>query len=101
MTPPQKHDGRNARGKTMARSNRIFIDSFTSLDDIPKRDRRDPDVLLEFFERTGTRRVSTFEMDQHIMNALNALEKRGRLKWTDEPYPWHGFKLIPAQKDPS
>lgn len=72
---------------------RIYMDCFTSLDDMPKKKRRDPDELLKFFERTKTRRVSTFEMDQGIMNAMNALEKRGVLKWTDTPYPWHGFTL--------
>lgn len=78
------------------KTNRIHIDCFSSLDDIPKRKRRDPDVLLAFFVRTKTTRVSTFEMDQGIMNAMNALEKRGRLVWVDGQYPWHDFKLLPA-----
>lgn len=71
----------------------VYIDCFSSLDDIPKRDRRKPDVLLAFFQKTGTRRVSTFEMDAKIMDAMNALEKAGKLEWVESGYPWHAFKL--------
>jgi hypothetical protein len=66
---------------------------FTSLDDIPKRDRSKPDVLLKFFQESGVRQVSTFEMTQPIYNALKALEKDGQLKLLDTPYPWIGFQL--------
>lgn len=73
----------------------VYIDCFSSLDDIPKRKRRDPDVLLAFFQKTGTRRVSTFEVDDKIMNAMNVLRDRGALKWSeDSVYPWHDFTLI-------
>lgn len=72
---------------------RIFIDSFSSLDDMPKKKRRDPETLLKFFRESGTRRVSTFEMDQHIMDAMNKLEKGGKLEWIVSAYPWHAFRL--------
>lgn len=72
----------------------VYIDSFSSLDDIPKKKRRDPDVLLAFFQKTGTRRVSTFEMDEKIMDAMNKLKERGLLEWSEDSlYPWHDFKL--------
>lgn len=73
----------------------IYVDSFSSLDDIPKKDRAHDDVLLAFFAKSGVRRVSTFEMTQPIMNAMNRLEKAGKLKWVESAYPWHAFELLP------
>jgi len=75
---------------------RVFVDSFTSLDDIPKKQRAKTDVLLAFFQKTGTRRVSTFEMDDRIMTAMQQLEKDGKLEWVESGYPWHEFKLTDA-----
>lgn len=74
-------------------ASRIMIDSFSSLDDIPKRDRSNEAVLLSFFVKSGTRRVSTFEMTQPIMNAMERLAKDGKLKWVKSDYPWHAFEL--------
>lgn len=75
-------------------ANRVFIDTFSSLDDIPKKDRAKADVLLAFFQRTGVRRVSTFEMDAKIMRAMESLKAAGKLEWVESGYPWHAFKLI-------
>lgn len=72
---------------------KIYLDSFSSLDDIPKKDRSKRDVLLKFFKDSKIRRVSTFEMTQPIWNVLKALEKDGELTFVDSGYPWHAFKL--------
>lgn len=72
---------------------RIYVDSFSSLDDIPKKQRSKADVLMAFFQKTGTRRVSTFEMDDKIMSAMKQLETDGKLEWVESAYPWHDFKL--------
>lgn len=72
---------------------KIYLDSFSSLDDIPKKDQSKRDVLLAFFKKTKTRRVSTFEMTQPIWNTLKALEKDGELTFVESSYPWHAFKL--------
>lgn len=72
---------------------RLFLDRFTSLDELPKKQRTDPDALLRYFREHQIRRVSTFEMTQGIMNAMKALEKRGVLRWVDSAYPWHDFEL--------
>lgn len=74
-------------------ANRIHIDTFSSLDDIPTKDRSKVDVLLGFFKKSKVRRVSTFEMTQPIWNALKALEKAGELTFVESGYPWHDFKL--------
>lgn len=72
---------------------KLYMDSFTSLDDIPKKDRSKSDVLLECFKKSKVRRVSTFEMTQPIWNALKALETAGELTFVESGYPWHAFKL--------
>jgi hypothetical protein len=70
---------------------------FSSLDDIPKKDRAKGDVLLAFFRESGTRQVSTFEMTQPIWNALKRLEKDGHLTLIDSPYPWIKFTMPQVQ----
>jgi hypothetical protein len=75
---------------------RIYLDTFSSLDDIPKKDRSKPAVLLEFFQKSNCRRVSTFEMTQPIWNALKKLEADGKLEFVESGYPWHAFKLLPC-----
>lgn len=78
----------------------MFFDRFSTLDDIPRRKRHNPEMLLEFLRASGVRRISTFEMDDKIMGALESLHERGaiRLHEADEDqYPWHGFDL-PTEK---
>jgi hypothetical protein len=69
---------------------------FTSLDDIPVKDRAKPDVLLKFFRESGVRRVSTFEMTDKIWLAIKQLETDGHIKLVDSPYPWHKFTMSSA-----
>lgn len=74
----------------------VRLCSFSSLDDIPVKDRAKGDVLLSFFKSSGVRQVSTFEMTQPIWNALKRLEKDGELTLVDCPYPWIKFTM-PAE----
>lgn len=73
---------------------RVIIDSFSSLDDLPKKKRSDPDSLLAFLKETGTTRISTFEMDHKIARALSVLVERGQIRRVETPYPWLGFRLV-------
>ncbi|HLA60949.1 MAG TPA: hypothetical protein VK626_01765 [Nitrospiraceae bacterium] len=70
---------------------------FTSLDDIPVKDRAKSDVLLAYFRQSGTRQVSTFEMTQPIWNTLKLLEKDGHLTLIDSAYPWIKFTMPSEQ----
>jgi hypothetical protein len=74
----------------------VRVCCFSSLDDIPKRDRSKADVLLKFFQESGVRQVSTFEMTQPIWDALKRLERDGELAFVESDYPWHKF-IIPAK----
>lgn len=71
----------------------VRLCSFSSLDDIPKKDRSKYDVLLAFFRKSGVRQVSTFEMTQPIYDTLKRLEKDGHLTLVDSPYPWIRFTM--------
>ena len=49
----------------------IFIDCFTSLDELKGRDRADPEKILAVLERTG--RFSTFDVDKRMAKAMTWL----------------------------
>jgi hypothetical protein len=66
-----------------------FVDQFTTLDDLPAKDRRDDDVVLHHLRLAG--RFSIFDATEHedLARTLTRLERNGRLK-TDNScgYPW-------------
>jgi hypothetical protein len=59
---------------------RIYIDCFSSLDDLPKKKYRDLDAVESAVKSVG--RISVFEAtnDMRLARTLDELEKAGRLK---------------------
>lgn len=72
-------------------SGRVFIDTFSSMDDLPKKYWGDEMSVLEVLR--VTRRVSTFEMNQTLMDTLNRLEAKGLITDLKGGYPWHEYKI--------
>jgi len=76
----------------MSKSGRIWIDSFTSLDDLKPAQVNNPDLLLHALKMA--KRVSTFELSERpsLCNAIEALKKRGLVQFDQSlGYPWIGF----------
>lgn len=70
---------------------RIFIDTFSAFDELPKKYWGDDNTVLEMLKKVG--RVSTFEMNQTLMNTLNRLVAKGKITDLKSGYPWHSYKI--------
>ena len=71
---------------------RIFIDRFSSIDHLTKRQLADDDLVLTTLRMTP--RVSTFEMLENIAvrRAVERLIKKGVIQLNNDlGYPWHGI----------
>jgi hypothetical protein len=72
----------------------VRIDSFTSLDDLTKKQRRDPDAVLAALR--NVKRISCWDMETgNLWVTVNDLEKRGLIV-TDNTvgYPWIGVRVV-------
>ncbi len=80
------------------KTGRIFIDRFSSIDHLTKRDLADDDVVMRALHSTP--RVSTFEMSENIgvRNAIERLERAGKIIMDTESvgYPWIAIKFVDA-----
>ena len=85
------------RGAAVKRANpprsgakaRVFVDTFSSFDDLKARQRRDPDVVLSVLARAG--RFSCFEMSEHcrtLWPTVLGLERDGLIEILPAGYPW-------------
>jgi hypothetical protein len=71
---------------------RVFIDIFSSLDDLPKAKRRDALAVLALLAKTG--KFSCFEIDDALASALRKLERREWMETTHRlGYPWIGVVI--------
>lgn len=73
----------------------VFIDCFTSLDDLPKKLHGDEDSVFQAL--IYARRVSTFEMTQPLWNTMKRLESKGRIRIEKSGYPWHNVTIVDQQ----
>lgn len=74
---------------------RIYLDRFTSMDDLAKRWWGKPERVLAHMRNHDISRISTFEMNDTLMNTLQYLVASGKLvEHKDEPYPWHKFTVV-------
>jgi hypothetical protein len=74
---------------------RIFIDRFSSLDDLPKKQYGDEMAVLRAL--AGPQRFSCFEMTQSLFNTIKRLEEKGYLSIDNTtPYPWTSTPLTDA-----
>ncbi len=64
----------------------IHICQFSSLDDLKKKDRRNPDKVCAALKAAG--RFSCFEVDDALAPTLDMLFESGRVKSTGGEYPW-------------
>jgi hypothetical protein len=77
---------------------RVFIDTFSSLDELKGKDRANPHKVLKVLKQTG--RFSCFEVDPKIGACLNLLKEQGKIEYEPEPpkgrsqYPWTHVKII-------
>jgi len=68
---------------------RIFIDTFSSLDELPKKHHGDPEKVLNVLRKEG--RFSTFEMAESptLWRTVDGLRREGRIELDNNtPYPW-------------
>lgn len=80
------------------RNRRIFIDRFSSIDHLSKRELADDDLVLQALRSMP--RVSTFEMSENVgvRNAVERLIKKGAIRFNkDLGYPWHGITILEAE----
>lgn len=74
---------------------RIFIDTFSSLDGIPKKLHGDDDTVLHVLMLA--KRFSTFEASESskLAATIKRLEKAGKIKLEqNSQYPWHNVAII-------
>jgi hypothetical protein len=78
----------------------IHLDSFTSLDDLKPKERRDPEAVLAVLRRT--RRFSVWDMDNKaICSTVCDLLRSGRIKQTDRlGYPWCAVEIVEPSSPP-
>lgn len=65
---------------------RVHIDCFTALDDIPKKDWGNREIVKSVLRKTG--RFSAFEMEGKLANTVTSLIKTGEVKKIGGNYPW-------------
>ncbi len=71
---------------------RVFLDTFSSLDDLPKAKRRDALAVLAMLAKTG--KFSCFEVDDALASTLTVLERREWMQVTQRfGYPWLGIVI--------
>jgi hypothetical protein len=79
----------------------IFIDTFSSLDALPKKHYRDPAAVLRAIMGAGGR-FSTFEASDSRALGATITALFHELRWIEstgcerDQYPWHQVKLTPA-----
>lgn len=80
----------------MSRGYRVFVDSFTALDDLKKKDHGDPDKVLDALRATNGR-FSTFDIGTaKLAGTMDYLKRVGLIVY-DNPqprYPWCQVKLV-------
>jgi len=69
----------------------MFIDTFSAFDDLPKKYWDDDNTVFDMLKQVG--RVSTFEMNQTLMDTLKRLEAKGKIKDKKAGYPWHEYEI--------
>ena len=78
------------------KNGRIFLDRFSSIDHLTKRELADDDVVMHALRSTP--RVSTFEMSEtpSVRNAVERLVKKGfiTLDTKSVGYPWIAIKFV-------
>lgn len=74
----------------------FHICSFSSLDDLRKKDRDDADKVLAVLARAG--RFSTFEADGTLGSTIQGLLNRKLIRTTGGEYPWTTVELTDAGK---
>jgi len=80
------------------KNSRVFIDRFSSIDHLTKRQLSDDDLVMTALRMTP--RVSTFEMSENITvrRAVERLIKKGAIRFNNElGYPWHGISFLKAE----
>jgi hypothetical protein len=72
----------------------VRLDRFSSLDHLSKVQLQDDDTVLAVLRKCP--RVSTFEMSEsvRVRGAVERLERCGKIKLTQEPYPWIGVEVL-------
>lgn len=70
------------------------IDRFSTIDHLTEKQLKDDELVLSVLRESP--RVSTFEMSgmKGVYRAIRRLERAGRIRLTDMPYPWHGVEII-------
>lgn len=73
---------------------RVFLDCFTSLDDLKPKEKRDPEAVLAVLRHT--KRFSAFDMaDRAICGTICDLETAGRIKTDNSPgFPWINVEVV-------
>lgn len=72
----------------------VHIDSFSTLDAIPAKHRRDPLRVLSVLREEG--RFSVFDVDAKTGAALNEIKRNGWAEFETLGYPWTKAHLTKA-----
>ena len=78
----------------MSRHCAVHLCSFTSLDDLKPKQRRDPEVVLAVLRETG--RFSAFDMyDMKLVRSVETLKDQGRIRTDPTKYgfPWVAVEI--------
>jgi NADPH-dependent glutamate synthase beta subunit-like oxidoreductase len=77
------------------------VDRFSTIDHLTAKQLDHDETVLAVLRESP--RVSTFEMSEMkgVYHAIRRLERAGRIRLTDMPYPWHGVEIIeaPSRRD--
>jgi hypothetical protein len=74
---------------------RTFIDRFSSLDDVPNKQRGDPIVVLQALSVAG--RFSCFEVDSKLAGSFESIKRHGWAEFdTSVGYPWTRVTITEA-----
>jgi hypothetical protein len=75
----------------------VFVDSFSALDDLPVKSRRDRLAILAALEKAG--RFSAFEVDRHLAPTVTAILASDWIARTWGEYPWTYVELSDAGRE--
>lgn len=75
----------------------VYIDSFSVLDDIPAKRRRDPVAVLSALDSAG--RFSAFDIDAGTGAAISMIQENGWAEFEKTGYPWTDVSITPAGRE--
>lgn len=71
----------------------VRLDRFSSLDHLTRKQLENDELVLSVLSEC--KRVSTFEMSENtgVRSAVTRLQRSGKIKFTELPYPWCGIEI--------